>query len=148
MSLNSFDLSAIQMNLNAILSLKTSEDLMSHEDIFPSLKKAYHDSFVKHATTLYQECPEQFISLWKDKSMYDLACMCNVDAAIDRIIFGTSGRYCVEWYPFDRSETDTTVYIVVWRGIFTCRVVQQNKNESVNPCKCKSCLKMEYVDCV
>ena len=80
---HSFDMSVIHMNLNAILSFK---DSMSHEDMFPSLTKAYRDSFIKHATALYQEYPEQFISFWKDKYMYDLACICNVNTAIDNII--------------------------------------------------------------
>lgn len=81
---SSFDMSVIYMNLNAIRSFKNS---MSH-DMFPSLTKAYRDSFIKHATALYQEYPEQFISLWKDKYMYDLACICNVNTVIDNIIFG------------------------------------------------------------
>ena len=81
---SSFDMSVIHMNLNAILLFK---DSASHEDMFPSVTKAYRDSFIKHATALYQEYPEQFIFLWKDKRMYDIACICNVNTVIDNIIF-------------------------------------------------------------
>lgn len=89
----SFDLSVIHVKLNALLSL------MSVGDAFPLLEKAYIDSFIKHATTLYQESPEQFITLWKDKHMYELACICRVNRAIDHIIYGMAKNteHCVEW---------------------------------------------------
>ena len=82
----SFDPSVIHITLHALLSLKSTENA------FPSLEKTFIDSFAKHATALYHDSPEQFVSIWKDKCMYELALACSVDNIIDHIIDENSER--------------------------------------------------------